>query len=345
MKPRLLLLILILCAPALPAAQDPLLSAPNWDESLAAQTAQVPESQARVAELFNLLAGGDRAALERRLDETIAAHGLTAPARDYVLFRFTVGLADLDAIDGEIVERLRNVSSLVLVPHPDRASVGVPLFNIAGAAEGVRNLDRRRQAADEARDRMGGSAQTWIAAYLGAPRVERSGFVDALDQAPDIMLAGLLEAGVALPSAAVDLTPVLGKSALLLGDPAALEFVVHHGGGSELAGILEAAARTLPATDGRVLLQAAVSDAPPPNAALAIAQLYPRLAGDPAATELLFSNLGHADLGGVAAMALARSGGTDVRAALRRVAEEGDDLAAARARSVLALRASQGGRQ
>lgn len=337
MKSRLLIQALIICLPVLAVAQTPL-SAPNWDESLAAQTAQLPESHDRVGELFSLLASGDGSALESRLDATISGRGLTAPARDFILFRFAVGLADYDAVDPEIIDRLRAVSPMVLVPHPERATVGVPLFNIAGAAEGVRHLGMRRQARNEARHALGGPPDTWISAYLRASPTQRKGFVDALDVAPGDVLASLLDAAAAQPSAAAELTPVMGKSALLLGDAHGLEFVVHNGGGSDLARILEAAGKTLPGTDSRALLQSAISGAPAANASLAIAQLYPSLADDPVATDLLFSILENAELGPAAAMALAASGGTDVRAALQQVAEEKDGLAAARARSVLALR-------
>lgn len=344
MNSRLLIWALLICLPALAAGRDPL-SAPNWDHSLAAQTAQVPASHARVDELFSLLAAGDRAALESRLDAIIAGRGLTEPARDFILFRFAVGLADFDAVDPGVIARLRAVSPTVLVPHPDQASVGVPLFNIAGAAEGVRHLGMRRQARNEARRALGASPETWINAFLDASSSERDGFADALDEAPSDVLADLLDTATAQPSAAVELTPVIGKSALLLGDTHGLEFVVRHGGGSDLARILEAAGRTLPGTDSRALLQSAISGAPAANASLAIAQLYPPLADDPVATDLLFATLGNGELGPAAAMALAALGGTDVRAALQQVAEEEDGLAAARARSALALQAFPGDRQ
>lgn len=334
----------MICLPALGAARDSL-NPPNWDESLAAQTAQVPASHARVDELFSLLAAGDRAALESALDATISGRSLTAPARDFILFRFAVGLADHDAVDPGILDRLRTVSPMVLVPHPERASVGVPLFNIAGAAEGVRHLGMRRQARNEARHALGGPPDTWISDYLRASPTERKGFVDALDAAPGDVLASLLDAAAAQPSAAVELTPVMGKSALLLGDTHGLEFVVHNGGGSDLVRILEAAGRTLPGTDSRALLQSAISGAPAANASLAIARLYPPLADDPVATALLLSILANVELGPGAAMALAAAGGADARAALQQVAEEEDGLAAARARSALALRAPQGDRQ
>lgn len=336
MKLSLLIRALFICLPALAVAQPPL-SAPNWDERLAVQTAQVPASHARVAELFSLMATGDRPALDSALDATIAGRDLSAPARDFILFRFTVGLADFDSIDPRLIDRLRTIEPAVRVPHPESASLGVPLFNIAGAAEGVRHLGLRRQAQDKARHALGASPQAWVDAYLLAAPAQRAGFVDALDNATNGELLDILLAASARLPGNPELTPVSGKAALLTGAAETLGDVVRFGSGDALPRILEAAAHTLPEAERLGLLHIAVLEAPPANAALAIAQLYPDLAATPEATELLFDTLDHAELGAASAMALAQSGGAEARARLQQLSDDGAGLTSARARAALAL--------
>ena len=332
----------LLSTPALAAAQEAL-SRPNWDESLAVQTAEVPDSHARLETLFSLLESGKRGQLEPSLERVISGVGLSAPARDFILFHFAAGLADYPAVDPQIVERLRTVEPMVMVPHPERDSLGVPLYNIAAAAQGVQHLGHRRRARSEATTALADSPERWLNAYLSEPGNARMGYIDALDEAPGPALVGLIDAAAARPDVAVELTPVVGKSALLLGDRQALRYVVKNGGGSDLARILEAAGRTLPPGDSLALLAFAVAEAPPANASLAMAQLYPALAEDPAARNLMLSTLGHADLGAAAAIILASRGGPEARALLRAVADGQDGLAAQRARSALALGPSQGG--
>lgn len=314
---------------------------PNWDERLALQTAQVSDSESRLENLFSLLRHDDVAGLEARLDALIRNEDLSAPARDYILHRFTVGLADFESIDPALVDRLRAVKPAVRVPHPESAEFGVPLYDISGAAEGVYHLSLRRQAQSEARQALGASPQAWLDAYLLAAPPQRAGFVDALDDASEDELLGVLPAASVRLPGAPDLTPVVGKAALLLGASATIGEAVRFGRGDALPRILEAAARTLPQSERLALLRLAVLEAPPANAALAIAQLYPDLAvtpeASPEATDLLFDTLDHAELGAAAAMALAQSGGVEARARLQQLSDDGAGLAAARARTALAL--------
>ncbi len=139
-----------------------------------------------------------------------------------------------------------------------------------------------------------------------------------------------------LPSAP-ELTPVAGKAALLLGDAAALERVVATGEGPELAYILEAAGTLMPAESNLALLAHAIAAAPASTAALAIAQLFPHLKADPAATRLLLSKLGDPELGGAAALALANAGTPQALVGLREAANSGEGLAASRAQTALGM--------
>ena len=328
-------------APALVFAESRI-QLPNWDARFAEETARVPASQSRIDELFALLQAGDTTALYSRLDETVAGRSLTEPSRDYVLFRFAVGLADYPEADQQLLERLRAIAPRVLVPHPERESVGVPLFNIAGAAEGVRQLRLRRQAQSEAERSLGAPGEQWINAYMLASRSQRMGFGDALASADDETLSDILHAAVQGLERAPELTPIAGKSALLLGDASALQAVVRSGDDRELASVLGTAAETLTPAAALALLQSAIAEAPPANAALAIARLYPALANNALANELLLGLLGNTELGASAAMALA-AGGPEVRAELQHIAQAGTGPASARARTALALESGHGG--
>lgn len=341
MNPLKLAIVLGLGAPALLLAADPL-AAPNWDASLAAQIAAVPESQERLRELNDLARAGASAELQSRLEAVIRGDSLSQPQRDYVLFKFTVGLADAQNVDPAILERLRNVEAATLVPHPERATAGVPLYDIASAAEGVFQLGLRRDATNQASALLGAGANQWLDAWEAASRSQRAGFSDALQSASDDSLRGVLEASLARLPATPELTPIAGKSALILRDRGALEAVLLHGGGSELASILEAAALTLPAADSAALLRYAIDTAPPTAASLAIAQLYPELNINADATDLLFATLNHPELGGSAALALAR-GSTETRARLRQLAVESDGVVASRAHTALELAAQPQG--
>jgi hypothetical protein len=327
------------------ALARPGIEAPNWDSKLASQAARVPASETRVEDLLRLARQGDTARLNSQLGEVIAGHSMSQPARDYVLFRFTTGLADLTEVDPQVLERLKTVEPAVLVPHPERYTASVPLFNISGAARGVEELCLRRQAKGDATRILGVAGDQWVETYLLASHPQRMGFSDALAEADDQALSEILDAALSRLPSSPQLTPVAGKSALLLGDARALQSIIRHGSGSELSHVLEAAARTLAPAESLALLEAAIASAPPSNASLAIAQLYPALAGFPGADGILFEQLGNADLGAAAAMALAAAGGPGVRSDLQHLAQREDGLASARARTALALEPGQEGRQ
>lgn len=318
------------------------LGVPNWDATLATQTARLPGSQAQLQDLFGLVRIRDHAALERRLDAVITGGALSQPARDAILFDFTVGLADFDDVDPVIIDRLRGVRSLVLVSHEERAGVGVPLFNIAAAAEGVFGHHQRLAAREDAALVMEASAEAWVGAYLLANGDQRRGFNDSLETATSDVLSRILENSLQQLPKSPELTPAAGMSALLLSDAFALQQVVRYGGGADLARILEAAGNTLANQDALALLRYAVSEAPAVNASLAIAQLYPALASSREAGELLLSHLDHSDLGPAAALALANAGGPDVRARLRQIAQQDEGLASSRARIALGAGSAQG---
>ena len=301
------MLALCACFPALAASEGSPFVRPNWDHAMAAQTAELEANRQGVEDLFALMRAGDPEALEARLSRVIEGASLSQPGRDYILFRFTVGLADFDQVDPALLNRLRSVSPRTMVSHPESAVLGVPLFNIAAAAEGVYQQQLQLEARDRAEATLDGGAEAWLNAYLAAGRAGRAGYDSALDDATADTLQGIIEAGSARLSEAPELTSVLGKAALLRGDVLALKQVAQYGSGAQLAHILAAAGQTLPANDSLALLEFAIEHAPASNASLAIAQIYPRIEASGIATPLLVSTLGHPQLGASAALALGMS--------------------------------------
>ena len=313
------------------------LEAPNWDATLATQTANLPESQARLEALFVLVRSGDLAMLEHSLNSVIVGGSLSQPTRDSILFNFTVGLADLEHVDPKVIDRLREVKPMVFVSHEERATVGVPLFNIAGAAEGVFQHYQRLDAQADAKAAMSVSPDAWNDAYLLASGSQRRGFTDALETASDDALSGILQNALQRLPTSPELTPAAGKAALLVGDGLALQQVVRFGTGADLPRILEAASHTLSSADTLALLEYAIAEASPVNASLAIAQLYSPLAGMPEANDLLLAQLADTDVGAAAALALATSANAETLERLRHIAQQDDGLASARARIALDL--------
>ena len=336
-----------ICAAAVyfsaPAFGADKLHSPNWDATLATQAASLPAGQAQLQDLFSLVRASDKTALGSRLDQVIRGGSLSQPVRDAVLFNFTIGLADFDEIDTEIIDQLRTVEPMVWVSHEERAGVGVPLFNIAGAAEGIYQLQARRSAVDMSKARLGESPMGWVEAFLDADSAQRKGFVDSLAEASSTELEGVMNQSLQQLAAASELTPVAGKSALLLGDVEALQQVIQDGSGADLARIIEAAGATLSRQDAFALLEHAVAHASAVNASLAISQLFKSVETMPEANELLFSKLGDAELGSTAALTLAGIDSMDIRARLQELAQENEGLAPARARIALEMGSTRAG--
>ncbi len=321
--------------PALAAVEGSPFTRPNWDHDLAAQTAGLAANRHSVDDLFALMRAGDQAALEARLEQVIQGAALSQPGRDYILFQFTMGLAEFDQVDPALLDRLRHVNPRAMVPHPESTALGIPLFNISAAAEGVYQHRLQDAAFDRAQATLDGDTESWLAAYLDGGPSEQAGYESALDRASAATLAAIVERGSPGLAGAPALTPVVGKAALLTGDVSALQQVAHYGAGAQLAPVLAAAGHTLPAIDSLALLEYAIEHAPASNASLAIAQIYPHIEALGLALPLMVETLAHPELGATAALALA-AGNAESRAALQSASSK-DDPGGQRARLALGM--------
>jgi len=311
---------------------------PNWDRELALQTARFGTDEQQLRDWFALLRNGEAAPLYRSLQNFSTAGVIASPAREKQLFLFTQALSDFppESIPEEVLGFLERYPSQTLVPHEENAASGVPLFNIAAAAKGVRHsglreMGRRRAEALNARQ-----PDEWLSAYLAGEVSTRRGFLDHLDEAPRSELESLGATAIAELPGRPDLTAVAGATALRLNDVPALALVVIQGRGAELGEVLRGAARRLPEDERGALLLSIIDHAPAAQASLAIALLAPGLTTNQTITQTLFTLLDRPDLGSAAALALARHPAPEVMTELRRLAGE-DGEGARRARMALGL--------
>jgi hypothetical protein len=327
-------LALLFClVPVLNLNARPVLQEPNWDRSTALQTISRTETKAALKPLYQLARSGNNEELLGKLTAIGQDSGMPVPAREFLLFRFTLGLSDLDvnAVSPEVLDFLSAYEVRTLVAHDDHPGMAVPLFNVPAAAAGVRNRWNRQLAAARAEELFGKSSDQWISSYLAAGPAERRGFVDALDFATDEQLRRLGWASLPRLEKRPELTLVTARAGMDSGDLELLRQSISRGDGPDLPRILEAASRKLSAKEGRELLDHSLRLGSDTKAALAIAQLAPARLADSAVREMLFSTLEDRDLGAAAALVLGASADPEIQARLNEIASKKDGLASQRA--------------
>ena len=340
---RLLVLPFLVSAWVVTAQAD--VSEPNWDRAQALRTIDRADLEVRLKPLFQMARAGESAGLLGSLLAIEQDPDLLAPARDYLHFRFAVGLGDLDAstLAPGVLEYLSTYEARTLVAHEEHPDVAVPLFNIPAATAGVRNLWERQQAATQAEELLQGSADSWVNAFLATNRKGRRGFVDALEIASDAELRELGRAALERLDEKPELTLLAALAGLNSGDFDLLRQSIEHGGGPELSQALQAAARELGAEACIDLLDHALRQGSDTKAALAIAHLARARLDEPAVQQLLFDTLSDRDLGAAAALALGASQDAQVQSRLREIASQDSGLA--KDRAALAIQSHRAGEE
>ena len=343
---RFLLTALITVCPAVAQAAEAGFPAPNWSTTAAQEASAEADVTAILAPLFERARLGEDSVLVEELERLAADEGLPLPARERVLFEFAVGLSDLapGAVGPGVTDYLLAYTARTLIPHPDHARVGAPLFNVRAAAAGTLNAWQRQAGYDAASGLFSGGNRAAAATYLeslhsaSAPRSQ--GLLEALSAASDDQLAEIADQALAEgPSNGGDLFVAGARSALLLGDAATLRNLLAEGRGPELSGLLAEAAEHLDEPARFDLLNGLLAAAPA-NAALAIATLAPGLLNRPEIADRLFGLLGDPELGAAAALALSTSGPPMVQERLRELAA-GEGLSSRRAAIALDAAASR----
>jgi hypothetical protein len=334
---RLLVLVLSL-APSLHLFAQTAMLEPNWQRAEAMQAISRVDTQNRLKPLFQWARTGSSTELLDALQAIGRDPDLAAPAQDYLVFSFALGLSDLDpgAVNREVLGFLSQYKARVLVEHEDHPGMAVPLFNVRAAAAGVQNRWDRHQARSRAENLLQGPADQWLMSYLAAGPVARRGYVDTLDMASPEQSRVLSGAALIQLDKYPELTHVTARTALASGDRDLLRQAISKGSGPDLSRVLKSAAVELSAADRIDLLSHTISLGPDRKAALAIAHLAPALLDEPAVREMLFRTLADRSLGSAAALVLGASGNPEIQARLIEIASNKSGLE--RQRAELAIR-------
>lgn len=310
----------------------------NWDRESALAVARSHDLTTTRQSLLNLTISGSTVDVLDLLQDVSARPDVPGPARDYLVYAFAQDLRGLpaSAVAHEVITWLKAYQPNTLIPHEDHPRAAVPLFNVRAAAAGVEHGWLRQDAMLEGMALLKSNPRALVDVYLiETHTAARLGYLATLEQASPAQLAMLSKFATRRLAARPELTPLAGRSALLAGDLAALEDVIVHGEGPALAHLMRQAAQRLDSSDGARLMEAAIRQSGPINASLAIAELGPVVSREPVAQALLLDQLGSPELGGAAAIALARSPSPQIRQALDKVKTSGDELSATRARMAL----------
>jgi hypothetical protein len=269
-----------------------------------------------------------------------------APVRDAAIHGYVQSLRDLPgaAVPPEVMVWLERYEPLTIVAHEDHATGEVPLFPVRSAVFGVENTWRRREAGREGVALLRAHPRALADAWLLDPHpAVRAGYLDALDEAAEDRLDQLARHGIKRMLREPELAPLAANAALATGRTAELGEVLSAVPGPYAAPLLTRAGAELDRVDRLQLLERLLEEAEPGTAAVAMAQLYPTLAGLPSmevpAGVLLLERLGDPALGSAAALTLARAAPQATLATLRELRDEGEGLAAERARLALETRA------
>ncbi len=311
-----------------------------WDRSSAALALEGVDIDPVVDQLHQLTVTGADTVLVESLEAVRLRPDWPEPARDLAILEYTRTLAALpaDSLPPNVIAYLRAYPAMTLVPHEDHPQGQVPLFNVRAAAAGLEHLWLREEALLEGQALLRSNPRGLTDAFTieDAPAVH-AGYLQALEQAtPEELKVLSADAGARLEEAP-KLTPLAGRAALLVRDLPTLEATVRHGEGDAVHRLLQEAAAVLSRDERLDLFESSLGHARRDSASLAIATLYPALAGHPTADEALLARLGDPALGAGAALALAQSPSLATRQALEALAVTTDRPASRRARLALQL--------
>ena len=306
---------------------------PNWDRSLALRTIDKDDTKATLKPLFQMARAGSNQELLDALSVIVQDPGIPAPAKDYTVFSFTLGLSDLDvnSVSPKVLDFLSTYEAQTLVAHDDHPRMTVPLFNVRAAAAGVQNNWDRQQAATRATSLLQEHPDQWVSSYLAASQAERRGFVDSLDSAPPAALRELGWSALAQLDEKPELTLVTASAGMNSGDFELLQQSISRGDGPGLSKVLKTASRELSVEENTRLLEHSLQLGSDTKAALAIAQLAPALLDEPAVRKILFGTLADRNLGAAAALVLGASSNPEIQAQLSDIASKEGGLARQRA--------------
>lgn len=270
----------------------------------------------------------------------------TPAQRDEIIFRLIKGLrnAPPGSLSEATLDILRSHQPMAKMDHMDDPRGTARRYPIPAALSGLEQRWRHEEGLTMGTALLAASPRQLLDEYLSqAHPTIRRGLIDALDNAsPDQLEAVAAALAVRLPSEAT-LTAMCAKVTKLTRSPKLLEALLIHGAGPRTASTLRDALFYLEPQQAERLLDAAIAGSSTENAALALAELSPLLAGSTRNEDRLLGLLPDRALGSAAALALANTASGRSIGKLSLIARESPDpLAAARARLSLQLLNAQG---
>jgi hypothetical protein len=309
----------------------------QWDRSSAMAAARSVNIDVAVYEIGDISSLRDGKTTLSKLKNMETRSDWPLPAREAVIYQFTLSLADLprEAVAVEIMQYLQNFQPQTLVPHEEHRDAAIPLFNIRRAATGIENGWQRTEFAIEAETLLATQADVLLSTYVKSENHnQRSAYLDALRQADTPAVIQVQDLALEQLAKTPSLTPMLGITAARTADTFAIKQLLSKGRGAGLSTALELIGKQLQAPETAELLVFAIQQAPATNATLAIAAWWPQLSHDAATRDLLVGLLSDPALGSSAALALAKEPDIQTIKALLDTAD-GDSIAARRARLAL----------
>lgn len=285
---------------------------PHRVEPGAARLAASPAvAESAHALLERTLAGAGADALIDRILRIRTDSTLVPVERDAVLYRYIEQLRALEpgSAPKRVIDWLANADPLAVTGHEEGPHHAVPVFNVAGAARGLANEWAWRSGQD---------------LVTGASALTLSGLARELGSLPaeDARFRGMRFAVERLPSATLDRLAVhcaatrggcgQARAAIELarGNVRWLRDWLTTADAGEVTPLLRRSRRHLSSPDARALMQAALKHPAPAVAAWAMSDLTAHLPKDESRRrewgEKLLGFLDHRDLGGAAALQLAR---------------------------------------
>jgi len=297
-------------------AAQALFPQPNWARQHAVKAAGQVNITITLKPLFQLARNGNNKELLIELEAIESDSALSGPARDRLLHSFAQALGDLPAwsVSRDVLDYLHNYEAQTLVPHDNRAAVGIALFNIRAAVAGSVSQWQRDTGWMQAQQLLlQQGSEPWLKAYLGAGSRQRAGFLDALSIAPEMRLEEI--GGLALKDTSGDssLALVAARAGILLGDPDLFQRSVAAARGAGLVAALRSATQVFDESETEAILMYSMAHARPEIASLAMAEFTPALLRQPEVTMLMFKTLEDRELGVTAAMLLSASNEPAVR--------------------------------
>lgn len=325
---------------------------PNWDRHLALLSASLVDTSSESDRLLGLATHSSSSVTLRALNLLVHRSDWSLPAREATLLQFTNQLRHLTpfSVDVAVLDFLRNYRNKTLVAHEEMTGFGVPLYPIRATAQGVIHQWTRQQATFDAVELLATHQQqlTDVYAETADPNI-RAGIEAALAEANPTELQTLFDYGIAKLSGKPELTGLMGKAAIELGDTHALSRVLVQGQGPKLVEIIRRAGPRFAATDLSTILLLGLDATPAGTAAILIAEWAPYTIHQHDVGAALMQRLEHEELGSTIALAMVQWGSDQqLEALMDKAVADPSSLTAKRVQTALELGRSgkrRGGRQ